>query len=332
MGASATRISAADFVTPPELWDRRLAAEGAGRIGGVRIELAAVQGGAHGAECDPLCAPRAALRAPRSARTQLAKCYQQVPLRVLPAFQFGPDQPALVYLLNPTAGLMDGDAQLVCVRAGMGSRAVLVGQSATRIHPCMRGFSTQQWHIQVDSGAVLAVLPGPTIPFRDCRYYQRVEIELAADAGLVWGDIWLAGRYAHGDSPEQFQFARLIQELTVCRGQTLVFRDRFGWHGPWEPPVAAWHFGTAPACGSLFATGSVCEPNLPAPDSTARAIFPTAWGDTCMRWSGSSESVTASVVESALRLASLMAGGTPGKPWLLPDHHLAPNHWFSVNA
>jgi urease accessory protein len=326
MGTSATRISAADFVTPPELSDRRLAADGAGRIGGVRLEFVA-GGGWRGAGQD---ASPANHRPPRT--TRLAKCYQQVPLRVLPAFQFRPDEPALLYLLNPTAGLMDGDAQLVCVRAATGSRTVLVGQSATRIHPCLRGFSTQQWHIHVESGSVLVVLPGPTIPFRDCRYYQHVDIELATGAGLVWGDIWLAGRYAHGHAPEQFQFATLIQELTVRREQALVFRDRFCWHGPWDRPTAAWHFGTAPACGSLFATASVREPELAAISSAARAIFPTARGDTCIRWSGSSERVTADVVECALRLASGMAGGPPGKPWLLRDHDLAPNHWFSVNA
>jgi urease accessory protein len=329
MGTSAARISAADFLTPPELSDRRLAAEGAGRIGGVRLELEEAERGARSAERESDCVSRSALRAPRSARTRLTGCYQQVPLRVLPAFQLSADEPALVYLLNPTAGLMDGDAQLVSVHAGTGSRALLVGQSATRIHPCLRYFSTQQWHIRVESGAVLAVLPGPTIPFRNCRYFQHVDIELAAGAGLVWGDIWLAGRYAHGDTPEQFQFTTLIQELTVRRDDELVFRDRFCWSGPWDAPTAAWHFGASPACGSLFATGPVQENTLHANGSSAMAHFPTAWGDTCLRWSGSSESVTACVVRSAMSLACRLAGGTSGRAWLLPGHDLAPNHWFS---
>src|SRR5207245_3190197 len=106
MGAAATRISAADFLTPPELRERRLAADGAGRIGGVRLELTG-----------------------EPSATRLASCYQQVPLRVLPPFQFGAGQPCLLYLLNPTAGLMDGDAQLVDITAGTGTRAVVVGQS-----------------------------------------------------------------------------------------------------------------------------------------------------------------------------------------------------------
>jgi urease accessory protein len=259
---------------------------------------------------------------------KLTSCYQQVPLRVLPAFQFGPGQPALVYLLNPTAGLMDGDAQLVCFRAGRGTRTVLVGQSATRIHPCLRGFSTQQWHISVERGAVLVVLPGPAIPFRDCRYYQRVQIELESGAGLIWGDIWLAGRYAHGDTPEQFRFATLIQELTVRREQALVFRDRFCWRGPWDRETAAWHFGSDLACGSLFATGPIQVHDLHAAPSAAVAFFPTAQGDTCVRWSGASESVIAAVVRGALCIASRQAGDTLEKPWLLAGQDLAPNHWF----
>src|SRR5262249_23922273 len=140
---SLRRITAADFLTPPELARWSLADNGAGRIGGVRLELLA----------DP-------------AGTRLGACYQQVPLRVLPPFHFGADHPALVYLLNPMAGLMDGDAQLVQLRAGPGTQAIATGQSSTRIHPSIRGFSTQQWIIQVAKGAVLLVLPGPAIPFQ----------------------------------------------------------------------------------------------------------------------------------------------------------------------
>ena len=66
MGGHTARITAADFVTPPEMQDLRLAAHGAGRIGGVRLGLIA---GARG--------------------TQLGACYQQVPLRVLPLFLGG---------------------------------------------------------------------------------------------------------------------------------------------------------------------------------------------------------------------------------------------------
>lgn len=315
MGTPTARITAADFLTPPELLgvprvsDAANACHPAGRIGGVRLELL---GGPAG--------------------TRLGYCYQQTPLRVLPPFHFGGNQPALLYLLNPTAGLLDGDAHLMQLTAAAGSRAVVLGQSATRIHPSLHGFSTQQWEVRVEAGAVLVVLPGPAIPFAGCRYYQRVAIDLEPGAGLVWGDVWLPGRYARGEASEEFRFETLIQDLTVRREGQLVFRDRFCWQGPWDGPTAAWHFGDGTACGSLFVTGAVEERSLQVQAPVDGALFPTAAGDTCIRWCGPAEAVTACVVGAALRAASALAGGDPATPWLLQTHDLAPNHWFTPAA
>jgi urease accessory protein len=240
MGTESARITAADFVTPPELRPWRLAENPAGRIGGLRLELVA-----------------------RPAGTRLRSCYQQVPLRVLPPFSFGDLEPALFYLLNPTAGLMDGDGQLVTIHAGEGVRAVVTGQSATRIHPAIAGFCSQQWRIKVERDAVLVVLPGPAIPFRGCRYFQRVEIDLAAGAGFVWGDVWLAGRYARGSASEWFRFETLVQDLTVRREGELVYRDRFCWRGPWDESTglrhAVRHRNTRGSTGSRFHRSS-CSP------------------------------------------------------------------------
>jgi urease accessory protein len=266
------------------------------------------------------------------AGTRLGACYQQVPVRVLPAFQFAAGQPALVYLLNPTAGLMDGDGQRFELTARPASRAVVIGQSATRIHPCLHGFSTQQWRIDVGPGAVLAVLPGPAIPFRGSRCYQRVAIHLAAGAAIIWGDIWFSGRYARGADSEQFQFDVLVQELTVQTGERLLFRDRFCWRGPWDAATAAWHFGGQPACGSLLIAGPEADRLVPQLAGPGRSCFVTAERLLCLRYLGSSEAVTAQLVRDALTTAPHFAGAGAATSWLLDDHHLGPNHWFSQPA
>lgn len=305
MGAAPARITAADFLTPPEFQGLHLADSAAGRIGGVRIELVR-----------------------RGAATRWGSCQQQVPLRVLPPFHFPGEPAALLYLLNPTAGLMDGDAQLVELTAREGTRAVVVGQSATRIHPGLKGFATQQWTIRVESGAVLAVLPGPTIPFRGCRYYQRVVVDVAPGAHFLWGDVGLSGRYARGDASERFQFATFVQELLVRRDHHPVFRDRFCWHGPWSDATARWHVGGHSAWGTLFVTGELSPDPNPADAPPAFAVFPTAWGDTCARWCGPSEPVISRVVQTALRAAAARTASThEGAPWLRGN--LAPVHWFS---
>jgi urease accessory protein len=292
MGAIAIRpITHADFVIPPEFADFRLANDPTGRIGGLDFEV--VDDGLG---------------------IRLGRCYQQIPLRVLPPFRFAADQPGLLYLINPTAGLFDGDGHLLRVAAKKGTRTIIVGQSATRIHPSLRSFSTQQWEISVEVGATLVVLPGPTIPFAGCRSFQRVTVDLADDARFAWGDIGLPGRYARGKDSERFRFETLIQQFEVRRRGDLVYRDRCCWRGPWTDDVRRWHLGEHDAYGSVFMTGDV-------PGESGAARFRTAAGDTVVRSLGSGAATIAEVVREALGFAGLRGA---------PD--LATNHWFSVGA
>ncbi len=304
MGARSDRITADDFVTPPELQTWRLAAHPAGRIGGVRLTLALHDG-----------------------KTRLAECYQQVPLRVLPPFHLPDADIALLYLLNPTAGLLDGDAQLVDVHAGAGTRTLIVGQSATRIHPAVNGFCTQQFRIHVERDALLIVLPGPAIPFHGCRYYQHVDVTLAEGARFVWGDLWQAGRHSRGAASERFRFDWLIQNMTVRRSDALVYRDRFVWQGPWDAERVAWHFDKQLAWANLFATGAIYRPenSVPVP---GQSWFPTAFGDTCIRWLGEPEALTANLVAAALTAPGRGSGQRVCLAEILTAGNLAPNHWF----
>ena len=180
---------------------------------------------------------------------------------------------SLLYLINLTAGLMDGDAHLIEITAREGVRAVVTGQSATRIHPALQSHATQQWVVQVENDACLVVLPGPAIPFRGCRYYQRGRVELAPRARLIWGDIWLPGRYERGELSERFQFERIVQDFEVRQAGRLIYRDRFRWDGPWTPEEAHWYFGEKLAVASLFLAGPIPDDHvLPEPRSGACAI------------------------------------------------------------
>jgi urease accessory protein len=121
----------------------------------------------------------------------------------------------------------------------------------------------------------------------------------------------------------------LIQDLTIRRAGILVFRDRFCWQGPWDHETAAWHFGEAPACGTLFATGGLPETLLPKRASLSVASFPTAFGDTYVRCHGPAEAVIGCVVQTALNAAAMSSAAGLAEPWLLAAPHLAPNHWFT---
>lgn len=307
MGPRAARITRDEFLTPPEFRGISPAGHDAARVGGARIELVRAAGA-----------------------TRLGPCYQQVPVRLMPPFVIDGEPASLLYLINLTAGLMDGDGHLIELVARAGTNAVVTGQSATRLHPAVDSFSTQQWSVRVEDDACLVVLPGPVIPFRGSRYYQRGRVELAPRARLIWGDLWLAGRYERGEDSERFLFDRIVQDLEVRRSGQLVYRDRFRWDGPWGAEEAAWYFGGALASASLFVAGPMPESLPDADPAVRRSVFPLGTGATCLRWCGHPMAVTADLVRTALGLAPCRADGAGGRPWLLASSSLAQNHWFSV--
>lgn len=309
MGSRAICIAREDLLTPPEFRGLHPAEHPAARVGGARIELIRT-----------------------GDETRMGVCYQQIPVRVMPPFVFDNEPASLLYLINLTAGLLDGDGHLLEITARAGTRALVTGQSATRVHPAVASYATQQWAIEVEDDACLVVLPGQTIPFRGSRYFQRARVELAPTARLIWGDIWLPGRYDRGELSERFQFERIVQDFEARRDGRLVYRDRFRWDGPWSPEEAHWYFGGALAAGSLFVAGPMPEALPEAGPALRRSVFPLDTGESCVRWCGQPAAVTADLVHTAMRLAANWTIGPEAPPWLLASSGLAPNHWFSTPA
>jgi urease accessory protein len=306
VGARAVGITRDQFLTPPEFRGFDPTYHPAARVGGARVELVRT-----------------------GAETRLGTCYQQIPARVMPPFSFDCESAALLYLINLTAGLLDGDAHQYEITARAGTRCVVTGQSASRVHPALASYATQQWTVSVEDDACLVVLPGPTIPYRGCRYFQRGRVELASSARLIWGDIWLPGRYDRGELSERFQWERIVQDFEVRRGGRLVYRDRFRWDGPWTADDARWYWGGELACGSLFIGGPMPE-TLPAADpGVKRSVFRLDTGESCVRWVGPPGAVTADLVRIALRFAADWTDGPGNRSWLLESGGLTPNHWFS---
>lgn len=306
MGPRTNRIAREDFLIPPEFHDIAAKGHPASRVGGVSLELIDEPAG-----------------------TRLGHCYDQIPLRLMPAFRIGEEKASLLYLINLTAGLMDGDAHLVELTARAGTRCVVTGQSATRVHPALVSYATQQWNVRVERDAMLVVLPGPLIPFAGCRYYQRGRVELDSNARLLWGEIWYPGRYSRGAESERFEFERIVQDFQASRDGEPFYRDRFSWDGPWNQERSDWHFGGELASGSLLVAGPIPASIGEADPSLRRSVFQLESGDILMRWCGSPEMVTKDLVETTMRIAGFWTNGPDSRPWLLDSSSLTSNHWFS---
>jgi len=301
------RITRAEIVTPPEFADCRPAGHEAARVGGARVELTTTDGGI----------------------TRLGRCYQQIPLRLMPPFALQDEPASLLYFITLTAGLLDGDAHLVRLHARRGSRAVVTGQAAARVHPSRGSFATQQWSAKVEDDAFLVVLPGPLIPYAASRYHQRGRVDLAPRGRLIWGDVWYAGRYSRGHLSERFVFDRIVQDFEARRSGRLVYRERFRWDGPWNEDAIQWHFGGELAAGSLMVAGPVPDDLAFDAPGVRAARLPLDTGITCLRWCGPPAIVTTLVARTALAVAGFWTGGPGAPPWLLESTALAPNHWFS---
>jgi len=299
-------IERQDFAVPPELMGRDPNEAPGEHVGGLRAELRV-----------------------RDGAVRLGRSYYQNPLRVFHPIEEYPGGPALLLLMNSTAGFLDGDGQWVELEIGPGVHAFVTSQSAGRIHPCPRWHASARFDLRVAAGGVLCCLPGPTIPFAESRFCQRTEIFLEPGASIVWGDILLPGRTHYARGSERFAFDRLIQELRIIREGRLVHHERFAWKGPWNDDEAAWHFGPGEAAASLFISGKVTRESLPELRDGEVIAQTTAMGDTCVRLLGNdAEQVVAVAARIALTAAARLAGHA--EPWFLDSNRLAPSHWFTA--
>ncbi|MFZ4763476.1 MAG: urease accessory protein UreD [Roseimicrobium sp.] len=131
----------------------------------------------------------------------------------------------VVNVVNPTAGLFDGDELDLAVRVECGSHLVLTTPSASRVFRSRSGqAATLRQAFHVEDGAMLEFLPEPLIPHAGAIYEQNTDLRLAAKGNVLFFE-WLApGRVASG---EVFAYSRIGWSTEVWRGGTLTVRERY---------------------------------------------------------------------------------------------------------
>lgn len=126
-------------------------------------------------------------------------------------------------LLNPTGGVVGGDALETSVRLGPRSHACLSTPSATRVYRTAGPRALQHFAADVGEEARLEYLPGHLIPSPGSRLRQMTEVRLASRAALLLADSWAVGRIARG---ERWRFDELDISLCVADDRGLLFKDR----------------------------------------------------------------------------------------------------------
>lgn len=148
-------------------------------------------------------------------RTELTGHYQQAPLHITRPLYPDPAAPGLPYVMLMTAGggVLQGDRYRVRVSCGPGAAVHLTTQGAARLYRMEQDYAVQLVELTVGPGGHLEYLPGPAIPFRGARYYQRIGVTVHPDATVMLGETVLAGRLARG---ERHAYTAYCSDLEVC--------------------------------------------------------------------------------------------------------------------
>jgi urease accessory protein len=132
----------------------------------------------------------------------------------------------IVNVVNPTAGLFEGDRVEFDVSVETGARVLLTAPSASRAHRAHgagAGAFVEQ-HFHVERGAWMEVWPELFIPQAACRYRQKTEARVEEGGEMMLIEMIAPGRVASG---EVFAFGELDWESSFYLGGDLIARERY---------------------------------------------------------------------------------------------------------
>lgn len=163
----------------------------------------------------------------RGGVTRLVRSETRPPLGVMRTLYLDEALPnmAFTFLINPTAGIFEGDQQRIEITLRPGAMAHVTTQAATKLFTMPSGTARQTVRLKVGEGGALEYLPDATIPFRGARFEACTDIEVHPEAVAVVGDVLAAGRSAMG---ENFAYGNLRYRVTAARPDGVpLFHETF---------------------------------------------------------------------------------------------------------
>jgi len=186
-----------------------------------------------------------------SGRCALRESYSTQLHRVLHVVPGGVPREGVVYVLNPTGGVLQGDALDAEIRVEAGAHAIVTTPSATKIHRMEGRQAESRTRLRVDAGALLEYVPEPVIPFGGSRFLEDLSADVAAGGKLLAWEVLAPGRQARG---EVFAYEYLGLRLRVSEDGRVVLRERADLR-PREQAFGLIGMGGATHYGVLLALG-----------------------------------------------------------------------------
>jgi urease accessory protein len=184
--------------------------------------------------------------------TRMIKRSHFGPLRVQKPLY--PEHPAVCHaiIVHPPGGILGGDQLNITAHAGAAAHALLTTPGAGKWYRANGFRSQQQVTLTADVGGVLEWLPQETIFFNDADVRMEHQVDLAADASYIGGEILCFGRTASG---ETFASGRVAQRTSIRRDGKLLWFEQ----GALRAGTSSMHSPLALAgysvCATLIAVG-----------------------------------------------------------------------------
>jgi urease accessory protein len=170
-------------------------------------------------------------------RTALAAQSFRAPYHLSKPYWDAEAETLLVQVVNPTAGILEGDSLESDIAVGQGAALLVTTPSASRVFKMRDGSAECRQQFTVEKGAWLEVWPEPLVPHRGCRYRQTTKVQVQPGGGLFFVDLLMPGRIAHRD--EAWVWDRLCLETEVRLAGEVILRERLDMGGAELKALAA---------------------------------------------------------------------------------------------
>jgi urease accessory protein len=155
-------------------------------------------------------------------KTVVKEQYSKVPLFTQRALYLEESIPSMayMYIISPSGGILQGDRYRMDITLKNNAYAHITTQGATRIYRMEKNYATQIVNIIVDDGCYFEFVPDQIIPYRDSRFYQKVNLNIHDNATMMYAEMIVPGRVASGES---FQYD-ICYMKALAKNQNNVLR------------------------------------------------------------------------------------------------------------
>jgi len=155
-------------------------------------------------------------------KTVVKEQYSKVPLYTQRALYLEESLPSMayMYIISPSGGILQGDRYRMDITLKNNACAHITTQGATRIYRMEKNYATQIVNVVVDDSCYFEFIPDQIIPYRDSRFYQKVDLKVHDNATMVYAEIIVPGRVA---SRESFEYD-ICYMKALARNQNRMLR------------------------------------------------------------------------------------------------------------